>query len=202
MPASRAHLRSKECPAPHPTQGGRGRPWEETLIPGRIAASAAAMWVLACCATQAASAGARKAAVFAFEVPDVIELGEYLPKPSKEGPKIAVATQELRKLLAAGGLEVVDLTPLAAKIKDKQPLHKCNGCEVDLAKEAGAEVLVVGLVEKASDVLLNMTIEIRDVETNRMQRAGSIVVQGNTEEMWLRSVRWLVKNRLLAEEVR
>ena len=140
----------------------------------------------------AEAAPARKAAVFPFEVPDVIEQGEFLPKPSKEGPKIALATDELRKLLAASGrYEVIDLAALATEIKAAQPLHKCNGCEADLAKKAGADVLVVGLVEKASDVLLNMTIEIRDVASGKAERVGSIVVQGNTDDMWLRSVRWL-----------
>lgn len=151
----------------------------------------------------AEAAPARKAAVFPFEVPDVIEQGEFLPKPSKEGPKIALATDELRKLLAASGrYEVIDLAALATEIKAAQPLHKCNGCEADLAKNAGADVLVVGLVEKASDVLLNMTIEIRDVASGKAERVGSIVVQGNTDDMWLRSVRWLCKNWLLSEETR
>jgi hypothetical protein len=30
-------------------------------------------------------------------------------------------------------------------------------------------------------------------------RAGQVDIRGNNDEMWLRGVRWLVKNRLLTE---
>ncbi len=150
----------------------------------------------------AALAGPAKLAVFPLEVPDVIRDGEYLPRPNTEDqPRIAMATAELARLLGEGGrYEVVDLGPLAAELKAAQPLHKCNGCEMDLARKAGADLLVLGLVEKASDVLLNMSIEIKDVASGKPVRIGGTVIQGNTDDMWMRSVRYIVKNRLISQE--
>lgn len=150
----------------------------------------------------ALAAAATKVAVFPIEVPDQIREGEFIPRPNTEDkPRIALATDELRRLLSAGGrYEVVDLTPLAAEVEKAQPLHKCNGCDIELAHKAGADVVVTGLVEKASDVLLNMSIEMRDVASGKVVRMGGTVIQGNTDDMWLRSVRWIVKNRLLNEE--
>jgi hypothetical protein len=144
---------------------------------------------------------APKVAVFPLEVVEPVGDGFSLPKKNvAEAARIKLATEELSKALAASGrFEVVDLSAMAKEIADKAPLYKCNGCETDLAKKAGAEIAVVGIIDKGSETLLNMAIELHDADTGKVRRAGSIVVQGNTDEMWLRSVRWLVKNRLLEE---
>jgi hypothetical protein len=39
-----------------------------------------------------------------------------------------------------------------------------------------------------------------DVASGRLKRAGNVVIQGNTDESWLRGVRWLMKNKLPATE--
>lgn len=144
-----------------------------------------------------AACAAEKIAVFPLEVPDFIADGEYIPKPAKEGPRAALATTELRSLVAGSGkYEVVDLGAHAAEIKEAQPLHKCNGCAIDLAKKFGARYALTGLVEKASDTLFNMSLELTDVEAGKVVRLGSTVLQGNTDDTWLRGVRWLMKNRI------
>lgn len=155
-------------------------------------------------ALPAVALAAPKVAVFPLEVVEPPGDGFSLPKkrPSEKA-RIQLATEALARHLAESGkFEVVDTSGLAKEIADKAPLYKCNGCEADLAKKAGAEMAVVGTVDKASETLLNMTIELHDAETGKVRGLGSIVVQGNTDEMWLRSVRWLVKNRLAAEEAK
>lgn len=144
---------------------------------------------------------AEKIVVFPLEVPDFIAEGEYIPKPAKEGPRAGLATDELRSLIAATGqYEVVDLSPYAAELKEAQPLYKCNGCAVDLAKKYGARYAVMGLVEKASDTLLNMNLEVVDVVEGKVVQRGSTIIQGNTDDMWLRGVRWLMKNRIAPKD--
>lgn len=152
---------------------------------------------LATAVCAASAAAAEKVAVFPIEVPDFIAEGEYIPKPAKEGPRAAQATDELRLLMAkTGRYEVIDLAPHAAAVKDAQPIHKCNGCEVDLAKKLGARYVMTGLAEKASDTLFNISLRLVDVETGAPVRLGSTIVHGNTDDMWLRSVRYLMKNRI------
>lgn len=145
-----------------------------------------------------------KVAVFPIELVEPIGDGFSLPKKNtNEAARIKLATEELaRRLTESGKFEVVDTSAMAKEIADKAPLYKCNGCETELAKKAGAEIAVVGTVDKASETLLNMTVELHDAVTGKVRGLGSIVVQGNTDEMWLRSVRWLVKNRLTTEEGR
>lgn len=149
-----------------------------------------------------AAPAAPKVAVFPFDLVEPIGDGFSLPKKNmSESARIKLATDELaRRLSESGKFEVVDTSGLAKEIADKAPLYKCNGCETDLAKKAGAEIAVVGTVDKASETLLNMTIELHDAETGKVRGLGSTVIQGNTDEMWLRSVRWLVKNRLVQQE--
>lgn len=151
-------------------------------------------------AVPAAALAAPKVAVFPFEVIEPIGDGFSLPKKNPvEKARVQLATEALARHLAESGrFEVVDTSALAKEIADKAPLYKCNGCETDLAKKAGAEIAVVGTIDKASETLLNMTIELHDAETGKVRGLGSTVIQGNTDEMWLRSVRWLVKNRIAA----
>lgn len=153
-------------------------------------------------AAPAAAVAAPKVAVFPLELVEPIGDGFSLPKKNNsESERIKLATDELvQRLRDSGRFEVVDTTALSGEIADKAPLYKCNGCEADLAKKAGAEIAVVGTVDKASETLLNMTIELHDASTGKVRGLGSTVIQGNTDEMWIRSVRWLVKNRLLAGE--
>lgn len=146
-------------------------------------------------------AAADKIAVFPLEVPDFIAEGEYLPKPAKEGPRAKLATDELTKLVAATGkYEVVDLNAFAADLKKAQPLYKCNGCAGDLAKTIGARYMMTGIVEKGSDTLFNMSLQLADVEADKVVALGSTIIQGNTDEMWLRGVRYLMKNRIDPKE--
>ncbi|MCH9765106.1 MAG: DUF3280 domain-containing protein [Alphaproteobacteria bacterium] len=143
---------------------------------------------------------APKTAVFPFELsvpalhPDDLMFGTTIKAEEQE--RLKIVTKELRALLAATGqYEVADLTPLEKDIEDAAPLHKCNGCETELAKKAGVELAVLPMLEKSSDTLLNMSIGVLDVASGRILKTAMVVIQGNTEESWIRAVRWLVKRK-------
>lgn len=149
--------------------------------------------------------GAPKTAVFPFELsvpalhPDDLLFGTSA-KP-EEVERLKLVTQELRKLLSeADDYDVVALTSIEKEIEEKAPLHECNGCENDLAKKAGVELAVLPLLQKSSDTLFNMTIGVQDVATGALKKSVMVVVQGSTDESWLRGVRWLVKRKLVSSE--
>jgi hypothetical protein len=98
-----------------------------------------------------------------------------------------------------GRYEPVDLSTMTADIERAAPLHKCNGCEADLAKAARAEVAMTGTVQKVSNLILNLNIYVREADSGKLVRAMSVDIRGNTDETWLRGIRWLVKNRLFAD---
>jgi hypothetical protein len=153
----------------------------------------------ASCCVQSAAAQPRKAAVFDLELVDTSQEGAAGERADQTA-RTALASAELRRLLAESmQLQIIDLAAFAAKIQVKSPLSKCNGCAEDLAREAGADIAVTGIVQKTSNLILSFAIEIKDVKSGLPIRGGQADIRGNTDETWLRGVRWVVKNRLLAE---
>jgi hypothetical protein len=153
----------------------------------------------ASCCAQSAAAQPRKAAVFDLELVDTSQEADRGERADQTA-RTALASAELRRLLAESGeLQIVDLGPQAARIRDQLPLLKCNGCAEELAREAGADLAVRGIVQKTSNLILSFAIQIKDVRSGMTVRVGQVDIRGNTDETWLRGVRWVVKNRLLAE---
>jgi hypothetical protein len=144
-------------------------------------------------------AGAPRTAVFDIEMIDMSQEGAAGPR-ADETRRLALASQELRALLGQSGeIELVDTAPQQAALRAKAPLHKCNGCDEDIAKALGADLMVTGIVQKTSNLILSFAVTIKDVKDGRPVRGGQVDIRGNTDDTWLRGIRWMVKNRLLAE---
>ena len=137
--------------------------------------------------------------MFDLELVDTSQEGERGER-ADQTRRIELASAELRRLLGESGqLLVLDLAPQAGRIRDKSPLSKCNGCDEDLAREAGADLAVSGILQKTSNLILSFAVVIKDVKAGKTIRAGQVDIRGNTDDTWLRGVRWIVKNRLLTE---
>jgi len=147
-----------------------------------------------------ASAGT-KTAVFPFDIHDISQEGELIPQVQPEDlRRLKVAADELKSLMQKDGTyEVVDLSPVAKDVEAAEPLYKCDGCEAEIAKKAGAKLAVTGVVQKWSDALLSMQIFARDADTGKLVKSMSAAIQGNTDDLWLHGVRYLWKNRFNAE---
>ncbi|HSI42334.1 MAG TPA: DUF3280 domain-containing protein [Xanthobacteraceae bacterium] len=140
---------------------------------------------------------ATRVAVFDFELLDTSTEADIRgPKPAEQ-QRLALIGAELRKRLSEAGYTVVDLSPQQAAIAENAPFRNCNGCELPIAKALGAEVEVIGLVQKVSNLILNINFQVRDVATGAVLRAGSADIRNNTDESWLRGISYLVRNRLL-----
>lgn len=144
-----------------------------------------------------AAVAAPKVAVFPFDIRDVEQEGELIPKLKPEDlRRMKLVADELKTLMQKDATyEVVDLTPLAKEVEEKSPFDKCNGCEADIAKKAGADLAVTGFVDKLSDALISLQLFARDAETGKLTKSMSAEIRGNTDELWLHGIRWLWKNR-------
>ena len=58
----------------------------------------------------------------------------------------------------------------------------CGGCEAALATKVGAQVAVIGWVQKVSNLILNINVVIRDASSGAVLHAGSVDIRGNTDE--------------------
>lgn len=148
-----------------------------------------------------ATAGAMKTAVFDFDLIDDSQEGEANGVRADETARLALISQEMRRLLKEDGrFEAVDLAPLAARIDQARPMYKCNHCEDALAKAAGADFAIICTVQKVSNLILNINVYVRDVKAEKIVRAMSSDIRSNSDESWLRGLRYLVKNQLLADK--
>jgi hypothetical protein len=140
-------------------------------------------------------------AVFPFDLLDSSQEGELILKVRPEETKrLSLLMDDLKARLATSGqYSIASTDAIAAEIKDAVPFSKCNGCEADLAKKTGAKLAMFGLVQKFSETLLAVNIQVIDAETGTLKNAYSAGVQGNTDEAWLRGVSHIVRNRLLSE---
>jgi Protein of unknown function (DUF2380) len=155
-----------------------------------------------CAVTQwpASAAVPVRAAVFDFEWIDTSLEGAMSGLRQDEQQRLQELGERLRRELAdSKHFEVVELAPVAEEAR-RSNLQACGGCDARMARALGAELAIMGTVQKVSKLILNINIYMRDAKTGRLIAVSSADMCGNTEESWFRTLDWLVKNRLLADD--
>ncbi len=142
-----------------------------------------------------------KVAVFPFDMHDAQQDGEIVPQYNPEDQRrLKLIAEELKTLMAKDGkYDVLDLSAKADEIEKASPFHDCGGCEVPIAKAAGADMAVTGYVDKITDALLTVRIVARDANTGELTKTMSATLNGNTDELWLHGLRYLWRNRFNVE---
>ena len=139
-----------------------------------------------------------KLAVFDFEMIDTSLQGEVSGLSKEEQARLAHTADQVRTQLAGSGkFRVLDIAPVNAAAHGAN-LQACGGCDVKLAGELGADLLITGVVQKVSNLILNVNLYLRDVHTGQLVTMVSADMRGNTDESWSRATDYLVRNRLLA----
>ena len=144
-----------------------------------------------------AGAQTRSAAVFDFELTDTSR-ADWLAAPTAEHrQRLLLVSTLLRKQLAESGrLTLLDIDPVRAQAHASN-LQACGGCDMQLAGKIGADLAITGMVYKVSNLILHMSIFVRDVKTESHVAVAQADMRGDTDESWTRTVGWLVRNRLL-----
>jgi hypothetical protein len=122
--------------------------------------------------------------------------------PQETSPEEAARLQRMtaalkRALETTGQYRVIDLAPVESQIDAVKDIHDCNGCEVELAKKAGAQIAVVAWTQKVSNLILNLNIRIEDVATGETLKGGSVDIRGNTDQTWDRGLKYLLEEHVL-----
>lgn len=139
-----------------------------------------------------------KLAVFDFELVDTSLQGEVNGPRADEHDRLMRVGDQLRKQLAESGkYQLLDIAPVNAAAHGSN-LQACGGCDVQYAKQLGADLAITGVVQKVSNLILNINIYLRDVHTGRLVTSMSVDLRGNTDETWSRATSYLLRNRLLA----
>jgi hypothetical protein len=146
-------------------------------------------------AARAQSAPLKKVLMLDFELID-----DQAPEvPFPESPaRLAMISRRLREAFSRERLyEVVDAAPVADMIegtRKTQNLLSCGGCELDIARKAGADRILVGWVQKVSNLILNINIEVRDAANGNSVLSKSVDLRGNTDLSWQRGIDYLVRD--------
>ncbi len=109
------------------------------------------------------------------------------------------ATAQLQQELSDRGLyRVVDPAPsqaLQQKLRDQQEyLYRCDDCAEQIGKVLGVDLVMVTWVQKVSELILNLNVQIYDVKAQRAIFTKSVDMRGNDDVSWRRAVPYLVRD--------
>ena len=113
--------------------------------------------------------------------------------------RLKLIEDEFRAQIQQRGLyTLVDSAPHQALIDRVRGgvefLYRCPHCLAEIGTGIGAQYVAVGWVQKVSNLILNVNIEIREVATNRVALVKSVDMRGNNDESWIRAIRYLVRD--------
>ena len=143
-----------------------------------------------------ASSGLPTLAVLDFELVD-----------DQDNPATAEATQQrlknataqLRRELSEHQLyRLQRLQPadaLLARLRAQQAyLYRCDDCAAQIGQLLGVDLVMVSWVQKVSELILNVNVQIYDVGAERVVFSKSVDLRGNTDTSWARAVHYLVRD--------
>jgi hypothetical protein len=112
---------------------------------------AAALVALASQPSAAADPGAVKIAVFDFELDDRSAAQGLVSQNAVDMENLRASTEEARRMLSASGrYSIVDASGSADEVAAAGGIQYCNGCEVALARDLGADQAMVGVIKRVS----------------------------------------------------
>jgi len=113
--------------------------------------------------------------------------------------RLRMASERLRQELARSGLyRLVDLAPargLILRLQSQQRyLHDCNGCDLDVGRQLGADQVLVAWVDRVSGLILSLTYEIHDVASGRILARKSFDFRGDNDAAWTHAIGYMVRD--------
>ncbi|MBG6081215.1 hypothetical protein IWX58_002902 [Rubrivivax gelatinosus] len=149
----------------------------------------------------AAPAHAQTAEPPALAVLDVELVDDHLNPATvvDQQRRLAEAGEQLRRELAAtGAYRVVDLAPAAALVErlrgQHEYLYRCDDCADQVGRALGTRLVMSAWVQKVSELILNVNLQVRDVDSGRLVLTKSADMRGNRDESWRRAVHFLVRD--------
>jgi Protein of unknown function (DUF2380) len=109
------------------------------------------------------------------------------------------ATAQLQRELGERQLyRIVDPAPsqaLQQTLRSQQEfLYRCDDCAEQVGRLLGAELVMATWVQKVSELILNLNVQILDVAAQKVVFSKSVDMRGNEDESWRRAVTFLVRD--------
>src|SRR5271155_1309888 len=156
---------------------------------------------LLCLAARAAEAPTPvKLALFEFELEDVSAAGVNSFVPTADDLKrMQAVTAEARRVLAESGRYTFVETGAtdAPQVKDGT-LHKCDGCDAQIASRLGAQRSMIGVVTRVAKTEYYVSMLVTDTATGKAVNSQTAFFTGS-DDAWAAGVRLLIKHGILAD---
>lgn len=112
--------------------------------------------------------------------------------------RLKEATAQLQEELRKHHLyRVVDPSPSAAlqsELRGQQAfVYRCPDCIQQVGKLLGVDLVMATWVQKVSELILNVNVEVHDVKTGKSVLSKSVDMRGNNDVSWQRAVSYLVQ---------
>ncbi len=121
------------------------------------------------------------------------ELGQS-PEEVARLEKVATLVEET---FLAQGCDLLDLAPVREELARVVNPAKCYGCDIRMGAKLGADFVLVGEVQKVSNLILTMNLQLRDVATGQTVKGRVVDIRSNTDESWLRGMRYILKTAFI-----
>jgi Protein of unknown function (DUF2380) len=162
-----------------------------SLIALRSVCAALAVW---CCFATAAEPPT--IAVIGFELVD------DQPDPIRDADhkrRLAAIHAQLQQGLHQRGLyRVVETTPAQPMIDALRAqnafVYRCNGCLAEVGQKLDTRLVVVGWVQRVSELILNVNVSVRVAATDEEVLAKSVDLRGNNDESWTRAMAFMLRD--------
>lgn len=127
---------------------------------------------------------------------------QWVPTTDAERNRLMKIEDIFKSSLEASGK--YKSVPVSASIQEKinkdQKMGECGGCELTYGKEVGADQVAWIEVQKVSELILNINVYMKDVQSGNPVFTKSVDLRGNNDEAWNRSMKFLIKRYLLAAD--
>jgi uncharacterized protein DUF2380 len=152
--------------------------------------------LIACAIVTSAAPPAPKLVVLDVELTGDLGGPEFA---AEHQARLNLASTRLRESLARTGLyQIVDNSPAQKTVDELKSqyryLHDCNGCDLDLGKQLGADKVLVAWVDRVSGLILSFTYEIHDVATGQISARKSFGFRGDNDNSWTHAIDYMVRD--------
>jgi Protein of unknown function (DUF2380) len=164
-----------------------------------IGAAAALAGLAATARGQGAPANATRLRTLTVLDVELIDDQDNPATKAAQAVRLRNATAQLRQELAERGLyRVVDPAPTRAlqdTLRAQQEFfYRCDDCAEQVGRQLGVELVMTPWVQKVSELILNVNVQIYDVTARQPIFTKSVDMRGNDDVSWQRAVRFLVRD--------
>jgi hypothetical protein len=126
--------------------------------------------------------------------------GDVFGERAEEQARVARAEAQVTERFAEEGYDFVDTAPVEDRLAGTVNPANCYGCDMRMAAELDAGYALVGEVQKVSNLIIDMNLQLREVPSGRLIAGRSVSIRGNTDESWSRGIRYILDNAIFTDE--